>query len=155
MNDFVHNKCVTIDSGVMVRDNRILIGQVLGNFMLPVIGKYGTTTQVTFTYVLYVPLLNTKLVSERLLWSKKVFYSSEEFALYNRDSHGKARYFMALQELDGLPYLWLADNYKHWPVDHLSYLSHAELDLPHQNDVLLISAPAPAWQCGLLGSATA
>lgn len=111
MSDYVDNKYVTVDSGVMVGDGRILKGHALGNVMLPVIGKDGRTTQITFTDVLYVPLLNTKLISERLLRTKKVFYSSEKFALYTRDSKGKANYLMDLQEMDGLPYLQLAGNY--------------------------------------------
>jgi hypothetical protein len=78
------------DCVVMVGDSRILKGHALGNVKLPVIGKSGTVTDVTFTDVLYVPLLSTKLISERLLRSKKVFYSGEEFALYNRDSANNA-----------------------------------------------------------------
>ena len=115
MNDFVDNKYVTVDSGVMVGDSRILKGHALGNVKLPVVGKSGTVTDVTFTDVLYVPLLSTKLISERLLRSKKVFYSGEEFALYRRDSTGNANHLMNLKELDGLPYLVLADSYKHRP----------------------------------------
>jgi hypothetical protein len=115
MNDFVDNKYVTVDSGVMVGDSRILKGHALGNVKLPVVGKSGTVTDITFTDVLYVPLLNTKLISERLLRSKKVFYSGEEFALYRRDSAGNADHLMNLKELDGLPYLVLADSYKHRP----------------------------------------
>jgi hypothetical protein len=62
INDFVDNKYVTVDSGVMVRDSRILKGYALGNVILPVRGIDGTTTEITFTDVLYVPLLNTKLI---------------------------------------------------------------------------------------------
>jgi transposase InsO family protein len=84
----------------------------LGNVRLPVIGKDGRETQITFTDVLYVPLLGIKLISERILRSKKVFYSGEEFALYNRDSHGNTNYLMDLKELHGLPHLVLAESYQ-------------------------------------------
>jgi hypothetical protein len=67
INDFIDNKYVTVDSGVMVRDSRILKGYALRNIMLPVRGIDGTTTQVTFTDIVYMLLLNTKLISERLL----------------------------------------------------------------------------------------
>jgi hypothetical protein len=53
-----------------------------------------------------------KLISKRLLRLKKVFYSGEEFALYNRDSHGNANYLMDLKELHGLPHLVLAESYQ-------------------------------------------
>jgi transposase InsO family protein len=112
MNDFLDGKFTTVDSGVMVGDGRILKGHALGSVKLPVIGKDGRETQITFTNVLYVPLLGVKLISERLLRSKKVYYSSEEFALYNRDSHGNANYLVDLKELHGLPHLVLAESYK-------------------------------------------
>jgi hypothetical protein len=44
MNDFVDKKYVTVDSGVMVGDSRILKGYALRNVMLPVRGIDGTTT---------------------------------------------------------------------------------------------------------------
>jgi hypothetical protein len=116
----VDNKYVTVDSGVMVSDSRILKGHALGNVMLPITGINGTTTEITFTDVLYVPLLNTKLISERLLRSKNVYYSGEKFALYNRDTKGNVNYLMNLKELDGLPHLVLADSYK--PRTNLSVM---------------------------------
>jgi transposase InsO family protein len=112
MNDFMDNKYVTVDSGVMVGDSRILKGHALSNVMLPVRGIDGRITEITFTDVLYVPLLNIKLISERLLRSKNMYYSGEKFALYNRDTKGNTNYLMGLKELDGLPHLVLADNYK-------------------------------------------
>jgi hypothetical protein len=112
MNDFLDGKYTTVDSGVMVGDGRVLKGHALGNVRLPVIGKDGRETQITFTDVLYVPLLGIKLISERILRSKKVFYSGEEFALYNRDSHGNTNYLMDLKELHGLPHLVLAESYQ-------------------------------------------
>jgi hypothetical protein len=120
INDFVDNKYVTVDSGVMVGDSRILKGYALGNVMLPVRGIDGTTTEITFTDVLYVPLLNTKLILERLLRSKNVYYSGEKFALYYRDTKGNVNYLMNLKELDGLPHLVLADSYK--PRTNLSVM---------------------------------
>jgi hypothetical protein len=112
MNDFLGGKYTTVDSGVMIGDGRVLKGHALGNVKLPVIGIDGRETQITFTDVLYVPLLGIKLISERLLRLKKVFYSGEEFALYNRDSHGNANYLMDLKELHGLPHLVLAESYQ-------------------------------------------
>jgi hypothetical protein len=55
MNDFLDGKYTTVDSGVMVGDGRVLKGHALGNVRLPVIGKDGRETQITFTDVLYVP----------------------------------------------------------------------------------------------------
>jgi hypothetical protein len=96
----------------MIGDGRILKGHALGNVRLPVISKDGRETQITFTDVLYMPLLGVKLISERLLRSKKVYYSGEEFALYNRDSRGNTSYLMDLKELHGLPHLVLAESYR-------------------------------------------
>jgi hypothetical protein len=120
MNDFVDNKYVTIDSGVMVGDSRILKEHAFSNVKLPVRGIDGRIIEITFTDVLYVPLLNIKLISERLLRSKNVYYSGEKFALYNRDTKGNTNYLMGLKELDGLPHLVLADNYK--PRTNLSVM---------------------------------
>jgi hypothetical protein len=119
-NDFVDNKYVTVDSGVIVSDSRILKGHALGNVILPMIGINGTTTEITFTDVLYMPLLNTKLISERLLRSKNMYYSGEKFALYNRDTKGNVNYLINLKELDGLPHLVLANSYK--PRTNLSVM---------------------------------
>jgi hypothetical protein len=44
INDFIDNKCVTVDSGIMVRDSRILKGYALRNVILPIRGIDGTTT---------------------------------------------------------------------------------------------------------------
>jgi hypothetical protein len=112
INDFIDNKYVTVDSGIMVGDSRILKGHAISNVILPMKGIDGTTTEITFTDVLYVPLLNTKLISERLLRSKNVYYSGEKFALYNRGNKGNANYLIELKELDGLPHLMLANSYK-------------------------------------------
>jgi hypothetical protein len=112
MNDFMDDKYVTVDSGVMVGDSRILKGYALSNIILPMKGIDSTTTEFTFTDVLYIPLLNIKLISERLLRLKNIYYSGEKFALYNRDTKGNANYLMDLKELDGLPHLVLANSYK-------------------------------------------
>jgi hypothetical protein len=42
INDFVDNKYVTVDSGVMVRNSRILKGYAPRNIMLPIRGIDGT-----------------------------------------------------------------------------------------------------------------
>jgi hypothetical protein len=108
----VDGKFTTVDTRVIISDSRILKGYALGNIRLPMIGKDGRETQITFTDVLYIPLLSVKLISERLLRSKKVYYSGEEFVLYNRDSYGNTSYLMDLKELYGLPYLVLAESYR-------------------------------------------
>jgi hypothetical protein len=108
----VDGKFISVDTGVMISDGRILKGYTLGNVRLPVISKDGREIQITFTDVLYMPLLSIKLISKRLLRSKKVYYSSEEFALYNRDSRGNTSYLMDLKELYGLPYLVLTESYR-------------------------------------------
>jgi hypothetical protein len=61
MNDFVDNKYVAVDSGVMVGDSRILKGHTLSNVILPVKGIDSTTTEITFTDVLYTPYLTRSL----------------------------------------------------------------------------------------------
>jgi hypothetical protein len=128
MSDFVGDH-TTVDSGVNIGDGRILKRYALGSVCLPVIGKDDSVTKITFTNALYVPLLNIKLISERPLGSKKVFYSSEVFALYNRNSKSDADYIMALKELDGLPHLQLAEGYNKYRTNTIVMIASSTLDM--------------------------
>jgi hypothetical protein len=62
-----------VDTGCIVGDNRPYKGFAIGRVTLLLIGKDLSITPVTFSDVLYVPALASKIISEKVLRSKGVF----------------------------------------------------------------------------------
>jgi hypothetical protein len=103
LNDF--DEYEAVDASCIVSDNRPYKGFAIGKVTLPLIGKDLRITPVTFSDVLYVPALASKIISEKVLRSKGVYYNSETSSIFNRTTSGSANHFGTCHDIDGLPHL--------------------------------------------------
>jgi len=60
---------------------------------------------VTFTNVLYVLALASKIISKKVLRTKGVYYNGETSSIFNRTASSHANHFSACYDVDGLPHL--------------------------------------------------
>jgi hypothetical protein len=103
LNDF--DEYEAIDAGCIVSDNRPYKGFTVSKVTLLLISKDLSITPVTFSNVLYVPALASKIISEKVLRSKGVYYNGETSSIFNRTASGSANHFGTCHDIDGLPHL--------------------------------------------------
>jgi hypothetical protein len=94
-----------VDTGCTISDNRPYKGFIIGKVTLPLIGKDLSITLVTFSDVLYVPALALKIISEKVLRSKGIYYNGETSSIFNRTASGSTNHFGTCYDIDGLPHL--------------------------------------------------
>ena len=102
LNDF--DKYKAVDSGCTISNNCLYKGFAISKVTLPLISKDLGITQVTFTDVLYVLALALKIISEKVLHTKKVYYNGETPSIFNCTASGSANHFSTYHGIDGLPY---------------------------------------------------
>jgi hypothetical protein len=103
LNDF--DEYEAVDASCIVSDNRLYKGFAISKVTLLLIGKDLRITLVTFSDVLYVLVLASKIISEKVLHSKGVYYNGETSSIFNRTTSGSAYHFGTCYDIDGLPYL--------------------------------------------------
>jgi hypothetical protein len=103
LNDF--DEYEAVDASCIVSDNRLYKGFAIGKVTLLLIGKDLRITLVTFSEVLYVLALASKIISEKVLRSKGVYYNSETSSIFNRTTSGSTNHFGTCYNINGLPYL--------------------------------------------------
>jgi hypothetical protein len=103
LNNF--NEYEAIDAGCIVSDNHPYKGFTVSKVTLLLISKDLSITPVTFSNVLYVLALALKIISEKVLCSKGVYYNSETSSMFNRLASNSANHFGTCYDIDGLPHL--------------------------------------------------
>jgi hypothetical protein len=103
LNDFEEYEAV--DASCIISDNRLYKGFMIGKVTLPLISKDLRITLVTFFNVLYVLALALKIISEKVLRSKGVYYNSETSSIFNRTTSSSTNHFGTYYDINGLPYL--------------------------------------------------
>jgi hypothetical protein len=94
-----------VDTSCTVGDNRPCKGFAISKVNSLLIGKDLSITLVTFSDVLYVPVLASKIISEKVLRSKGVYYNGETSSIFNRTASSSANHFSTCYDIDGLPHL--------------------------------------------------
>jgi hypothetical protein len=103
LNDF--NEYEAIDASCIVSDNRPCKGFTVSKVTLLLISKDLSITLVTFSNVLYVPVLALKIISKKVLRLKGVYYNSETSSIFNRTASSSANHFGTCHNINGLPHL--------------------------------------------------
>jgi len=127
LNDF--DKYKAVDASCTVSDNRLCKGFAIGKVTLPLISKDLSITLVTFTDVLYVPALALKIISEKVLRTKGVYYNSETFSIFNRTASGYANHFGTCHNIDGLPHLVIDE--EHYRSARQARIDRLAVDSPN------------------------
>jgi hypothetical protein len=99
------NEYEAVDTSYTVGDNRLYKGFAISKVTLPLISKDLSITLVTFSDVLYVLVLASKIISEKVLRSKGVYYNGETSSIFNRTASGSTNHFSTCYDIDGLPHL--------------------------------------------------
>jgi hypothetical protein len=138
-----------VDASCTVGDNRPCKGFAIGKVTLPLIGKDLSITLVTFSDVLYVLALALKIISEKVLRSKGVYYNSETSSIFNRTASGSANHFGTCHDIDGLPHLVInKERYRsarQVPIDRLASDSSNGRILVNSRTIPSSTTSAATW----------
>jgi hypothetical protein len=94
-----------VDASCTISDNRPYKGFAIGKVTLLLISKDLSITLVTFSDVLYVLALASKIISEKVLRSKAVYYNGETSSIFNRTASSSTNHFGTCHNINGLPHL--------------------------------------------------